>query len=167
MSRSRKTEEYTPSQEDIQYFESEQDELDQSWPERPDYVDLYDPAFDSNLHCPDTPRAVAHWFDRIRDGSFNTEFENDKAHSAYRSITDILSAKYGHLDEADLHDDPQAALLLTGESAALRILRYDNFTIDPTERTKDWKQTLTAFAFTLKPEDSKPIWEAIEEHGSY
>ena len=167
MSRSRKTEEYTPSQEDIEYFESEQDELDQSWPERPDYVDQYDPAFDPNLHCPDTPGAVTHWFNLIRDGSFDTRFENDKAHSAYRSITDILSAKYDYLNEADLHDDPQAALLLTGESAALRILRYDNSTIDPSERTKDWNQTLTAFAFTLPPENSKQLRDAIEEHGAY
>ena len=87
--------------------------------------------------APTPPGAVAHWFNRIRDGSFDTKFKNDKAHSAYRSITDILSAKYNHLNKADLHDNPQASLLIIGESAALRILRYDNSTIDPNERIKD------------------------------
>ena len=117
--------------------------------------------------CAHNPQAVAQWFQQVREDAQDKDLETQKALHAYQAISSVLNYKFGEEKPIDLHDRPEGSMLAIGHSAAQRIMEYGDSQPDTNERLKDWNQTLTAFAFTVKPEESQPLWQAIREHGHY
>ena len=123
----------------------------------------------SQYNCPDSPEKIGLLFERVRNDSqeFRSELEGPMAADALQSISQRISAKYGHEDPVEWHDHPEATLLAIGESAARRIINYGDEPMDKNERLMDWNWTLRAYAFSLGVEEGNAAWKAIKEHGNY
>ena len=117
--------------------------------------------------CPTTPGAIAVLFQRLRRDDNDDNWQRAMAHSATKTISDRLNARYGHERPVDWLDHPEAVLLTSGLAAAARIQQYHNQHPTRNNRVKDWNQALTAVAFTVNVATGNAALQAVNEHGQY
>ena len=117
--------------------------------------------------CPTTPGAIAVLFQRLRRDDNDDNWQRAMAHSATKTISDRLNARYGHERPVDWLDHPEAVLLTSGLAAAARIQQYHDHHPTRNDRLKDWNQALTAVALTVNVAAGNAALKAVNKHGQY
>ena len=89
------------------------------------------------------------------------------ANRVHQQVTRKLTRRYGHENQVDLYDHPEACILTTGQAAAARIAAYTPGDIPPPpKRLRQWTLALRAYALTMDPDAGNLLLTQVDRHGN-
>ena len=105
-------------------------------------------------------------FSHVRQGRDHRMSFNLLANRIHHAVTRKLNSRYGHENEVDLYDHPEACILVTGQAAAARIAAYTpHDSPAPAQRARQWTLALRAYALSIDHTQGNLLHDQVAQHG--